>query len=267
MHGLNRPLTIFTSKKPFNDRNTDDMKCGDMDARTLKQRFHLDQVSTYIDWCTYKSPYKHPAINNIPPVSKERAISMLFDELRNSSWIFSFHGPYQGLVATLLNHMQYKNGADFRDVRLDQAYKSLILSDRSDTSTLSQIKGVLDNFKFKETTLTKEAFSRSMLNTRLPKYVRWKDWINGMGITVHGVNSTEISIESLIFQNNKYTAVIRYKAQDHFGLDSDDITNLKFNTINFFRIWFVLQRYNKFACKPFFTNFETKITITGESNV
>ncbi len=40
-----------------------------------------------------------------------------------------------------------------------------------------------------------------------------------------------------------------------------------FNSISFFRIWFVLQRYEKFAYKPFFTNFGAKITLTGENNV
>ncbi|WP_273865804.1 DUF3289 family protein [Serratia ureilytica] len=39
MRELTRPLTIFTSKKPFNDRFADDMQYGDMDERTLKQRY------------------------------------------------------------------------------------------------------------------------------------------------------------------------------------------------------------------------------------
>lgn len=87
-----------------------------------------------------------------------------------------------------------------------------------------------------------------------------------MGITVHDINSTEIIIESVEVENKKYTAVIRFKAQDHFGLDSDDILKLKFNAISFFRIWFVLQRYQKFAFKPFFTNFEAIVEIKGDVN-
>ncbi|ADP10423.1 hypothetical protein EJP617_07420 [Erwinia sp. Ejp617] len=30
-----------------------------------------------------------------------------------------------------------------------------------------------------------------------------------------------------------------------------------------FRIWFVLQRYNQFAFKPFMTNMEATVEITG----
>ncbi|WP_226060703.1 DUF3289 family protein [Erwinia pyrifoliae] len=95
----------------------------------------------------------------------------------------------------------------------------------------------------------------------MPGYTRWKDWINGMGITVHDVNCTEISIESLVFQGNKYTA------QDHSGLDREDISKAKFYAISFFRIGFVLQRAQNLAQKPFFTNFEATITLTGENNV
>jgi len=55
-----------------------------------------------------------------------------------------------------------------------------------------------------------------------------------------------------------------YKVQDHFGLDNDDISNFKFNHLNFFRIWFVLQRYSKFGFKPFMTNIKATVEITGK---
>ncbi|CAI1645616.1 Protein of uncharacterised function (DUF3289) [Serratia quinivorans] len=267
MRGLTRALTIFTGKKPFNDRLADDMQCGDMNERTLKQCYHLEQISTHINWSTYKAPYDHPLTRNIPAASKEKVVSMLFDELRSSSRYFSFIGAYQGVIAKLFNHMQYNNGVAYYDVQMDQAYKKLILSDKSENSTLVRIKNVLDTFDFNSYELNKEAFSLQLSQSRLPKYVRWKDSVNGLGVTVHDINSTEISIESLVFQGNSYTAVVKYKAQDHFGLDKDDIGKLKFNSISFFRIWFVLQRYEKFAYKPFFTNFGAKITLTGENNV
>ncbi|MEE4411019.1 DUF3289 family protein, partial [Serratia sp. C2(2)] len=34
----------------------------------------------------------------------------------------------------------------------------------------------------------------------------------------------------------------------------------------FFRIWFVLQRYNQFGFKPFMTNMEATVEITGRRN-
>ncbi|MBU3891820.1 DUF3289 family protein [Serratia rubidaea] len=92
MRGLTRPLTIFTSKKSFDDRFADDMQFGDMNELTLKKHYALDQVSTHVDWSTYKSPYFHSATRNIPPRSKEKVVSMLFDELRTSSRFFHLWG-------------------------------------------------------------------------------------------------------------------------------------------------------------------------------
>lgn len=105
MKGIGKRLIIFTTKKRFNDRNADDMQSGDMDVDTLKKHCHLGQVSTFIDWTTFGSSYQHPATNSIRAVSRERAIGMLYDELRSQSYVFSFRGPYQGLIIDLFNHM------------------------------------------------------------------------------------------------------------------------------------------------------------------
>lgn len=150
---------------------------------------------------------------------------------------------------------------------MNNAYRNLILSGNSANSTLSIIKNTIEQFDFNKSELTKEHFSAVLSKSHLPKYTRWKDFVNGMGITVHDINSTEISIESLTFQGNKYTALVKYRAQDHFGLDKENILKAKFNSITFFRIWFVLQRAKHFAQKPFFTNFEATITLTGKNNV
>lgn len=73
-------------------------------------------------------------------------------------------------------------------------------------------------------------------------------------------------LPTLRIAGDNYTATIKYTAQDHFGLDTTDIMNPKFHHFDFFRIWFVLQHYNQFAFKPFFTNMETLIEISGSKN-
>ncbi|ATF93755.1 DUF3289 domain-containing protein [Cedecea neteri] len=60
--------------------------------------------------------------------------------------------------------------------------------------------------------------------------------------------------------------MVRYTVQDHFGLDNNDISKVKFKFFRFFGIWFILQRYSRFKFKPFMTNIEAKINITGERN-
>ncbi|MEX7637117.1 DUF3289 family protein [Serratia marcescens] len=43
------------------------------------------------------------------------------------------------------------------------------------------------------------------------------------------------------------------------------MSKLKFSSIGLFRIWLVLQRYKELSFRPFFTNFDAKILVTGEN--
>ncbi len=110
----------------------------------------------------------------------------------------------------------------------------------------------------------KDELMDAILGGRLSKFDRFQDNFNGMGITVHDTWATHITIKSLHIDNERYRAVVHYKVQDHFGLDSIDISKIKFNQLRIFRIWFVLQRYNQFGFKPFMTNMEATVEITGE---
>ena len=55
----------------------------------------------------------------------------------------------------------------------------------------------------------------------------------------------------------------RLTGSPQFGYSSKDILATQFCQFHFFRIWFVLQRYNQFGFRPFMTNMESTIEITG----
>lgn len=101
---------------------------------------------------------------------------------------------------------------------------------------------------------------------KLPEFDRVQNSFNGLGISVHDTWATEICIKSLQISEPGYRAVINYKVQDHFGLDNEDLHKFKFNQFRFFRIWFVLQRYALFGFKPFMTNIDATVAITGNPN-
>lgn len=166
--------------------------------------------------------------------------------------------------------MQNGNGTPFSDMALDWALKEHVLNDRTRNSTRLLLEDVLKNSINWEQqyipTDKKDALRAAILQGKLPKFDRFQDNFNGMGITVHDTWATHITIKSLQINNNRYRAVLHYKVQDHFGLDVDDISRFKFNQFRFFRIWFVLQRFNQFSFKPFMTNIEATIEISGERN-
>ena len=192
---------------------------------------------------------------------------MLFDEFRSLSRKFSLYGPYSHLFEKMITHMQHGNGTLFRDISLDRALKEHILNDKTKNSTYLLLKEALSiNIDWENKYYPREELGKlwgAVLSGRRPKFDRFQDNYNGMGITVHDTWATHITIKSLQIDNDRYRAVVHYKVQDHFGLDSDDILKTKFSQFHFFRIWFVLQRYNQFGFKPFMTNMEAIVDISG----
>ncbi|WP_414148907.1 YPO3983 family protein [Erwinia sp. BNK-24-b] len=277
MIALQFPCTIFKTQKLMDDYSANDMRYGDLTEAQLKSQYRLDYISDQVDpWTlTRRSSMDRPQSmfccnlrGQGKKITRQQCAAMLFDEFRLLSHKFSLHGPYSHLIEKMITHMQNSSGTPFRDVSLDRALKEHILNDKGENSTRLLLKKSLkNNIDWTNTIYPKnlnDELRKAILRGKLPKFNRFQDNYNGMGITVHDTWATHITIKSLQIDNKRFRAVVHYKVQDHFGLDSDDILKTKFNQFHFFRIWFVLQRYNHFGFRPFMTNIEATIEITEE---
>ena len=273
------PCTLFKTQKWMDDYGASDMRCGDLTEAQLKSHYRLDYISDRVDpWTlTRRSSMDRPQSmfccnlrGQGEKITRQQCAAILFDEFRSLSRKFSLYGPYSHLIEKMITHMQNGNGTPFRDVALDRALKEQILSDKTENSTrLLLIKSLKDNIDWANSIYfsnVNEELGKAILRGKLPKFDRFQDNFNGMGITVHDTWATHITLKSLQIDNDRYRAVVHYKVQDHFGLDKDDIVKTKFSQFHFFRIWFVLQRYNQFGFKPFMTNMEATVEITGGRN-
>jgi len=277
MTALQFPDIVFKTQKWMDDYGASDMRCGDLTETQLKSQYRLDYISDRVDpWTlTRRSSMDRPQSmfccnqrGKGEKITRQQCAAMLFDEFRSLSHKFSLHGPYSHLIEKMITHMQNGNGTPFRDVSLDRALKEHIIRDNSqENSTRLLLKRALSNnidWHNKYYPAVKKGKLYEVISFgKLPKFDRFQDNYNGMGITVHDTWATYITIKSLEIDNGGYRAVVHYKVQDHFGLDNEDILKTKFHQFHFFRIWFVLQRYNQFGFKPFITNMETTIEITG----
>ncbi|MBD8451301.1 YPO3983 family protein [Serratia rubidaea] len=281
MAALQFPCTIFKTQKRMDDYGASDMRCGDLSASQLKTHFRLADVSTTVDPWTLTRKRLHQAhprayamVNRLSApqqtLTRRECAAILFDELRQLSRMFALYGPYKYLIGKMIDHLQYGNGTPFASPHLDRALREHILGDVSKNSTFLLLREIIkENIDWEKKCYPekrKEELRDAVLRGRLPKFDRFQDNFNGMGITVHDTWATHITIKSLHIDDNRYHAVIHYKVQDHFGLDNDDISKFKFKQFRFFRIWFVLQRFNQFGFKPFMTNMETTIEIIGGYN-
>lgn len=263
----------------MDDYSASDMRCGDLTEAQLKSHYGLVVVSTRANPYTLTkiTPFNQPqsmfygSHGEGEKITRQQCTGMLFDEFRQLSRLFSVYGPYNHLIEKMITHMQNGNGTPFCDMSLDRALKEHIIRDSSEKNStrilLSKaLKTGIDWENNYFPAEKKDRLRKAILEGRLPKFDRFQDNFNGMGITVHDTWATHITIKSLHIENDRYRAVVHYKVQDHFGLDSDDILKTTFSQSHFFRIWFVLQRYNKFCFKPFMTNMEATVDITVGRN-
>ncbi|TDM52400.1 DUF3289 family protein [Aliivibrio fischeri] len=86
-----------------------------------------------------------------------------------------------------------------------------------------------------------------------------QDLFNGGVISVHGIWSMEVYMDSLEYKGSEIRGKFRYKVQDHFGLNTADINHdigsldKSFELIEGFRSWYLLQHFKEYGYKPFIT--------------
>ncbi|UDQ80516.1 DUF3289 family protein [Erwinia rhapontici] len=280
MTALQWPCTLFKTQKRMDDYNAPDMQYGDLTQEQLKKNFLLTTVSERVDPYALKkiTAFNRPQSmfagsrreTDGETISRSECARIMFDEFRSLSHTFSIYGPYRHLIGNMITHMQNANGAAFTSMSLDAALKDHIYRDKTENSTLLRIKNVIEkNINWDKKSCPehiRKELKDTIIDGKLPKFDRTQDIFNGMSITVHDTWATQITLKSLQIDNDRYHAVLHYKVQDHFGLDTLDISKSRFKQFHFFRLWFVLQRYNKFGFKPFMTNMEATVDLVGRRN-
>ncbi len=274
------PINIFKTQRKFDDYAADDMRFGDMSEMHLKNKYRLINVSNIVDpySLTRLTPFNNPQSRFSSSYGNQRGHSisaqecaqLLFSEMQVTSLPYACIGPYKHLINQMILHLQKSSGMPFNDFQLDNAYHQKILNDNSQNSTKLAIQKTMDQFidyQRKGFPLKNiDAFRTGILDTILPKFNSpIMDRINGMGITIHDVHATSIDVLSLEVNGTRWRSKVKFMGQDHFGLDTDDILNKKFRQFQFFKIWFMLQRFNRFGFRPFLTNMEAIIDMDGGS--
>lgn len=193
----------------------------------------------------------------------------MFDEFRELAKLFSFQGPYKHIITEMITHMQGNSGTPYSSPLLDKALREQILNDRSEKSSLLSINNTIKksiDYDYGYIPLVFESSFREGIRNDgvvLPKFNRAIDNTNGLVITVHDTWATHITLESLEVTGDSYRAKVHYRIQDHFGLDDADVQNELFRQFRIFRLWFVLQRWDLYGYKPFITEMNATVEISG----
>jgi uncharacterized protein (TIGR03034 family) len=264
------PYRIFETQHQMDDYNAPDMKHGDLTEEQLREQYGIDEVKIhqtlfsdkYVDPDEVLDP--HVRVN---PYKSPVTAEILFQQFRIDATPTALYGKYSDLMRKMIQHMRENTGTTFSDPLLDQAMKERILEDKSEDSSLQRIKTVIAEKIDKQYNLYPEDKNYELTDivsgSKLPRFDDTKDKFNGLGITVHDTWATHITLESLVIKDHKFTATITYHIQDHFGLDYADITHWLYSSLDLFKVWFVLQRWQGYNYQPFITDMNVTVTIEG----
>lgn len=274
---MSLPVEIFSTFHRFDNYYIDDMQYGDLSDLDFQQ-LGLDDISARVDpfrclefdrmsaFNIYRSRYDHLLPKGVP-ISRQRCADIMFDEMKELSTQFA-SGQYAHLICNMIDHFHYGNGQQWTDVDLNRAYDEVIQGTGTN-HLLMEIVNTIDEHLFLKQQASMDYFfftdlKRTIRNDiRLPKFNRFMDRFNGLGISVHDIYAQKVSLEHFQRYAMSWEGLLAFKAQDHFGLGKEDITRELYKNFRFFRIWFFLQRHRDYAYKPFMTNFNAHVHIKG----
>lgn len=240
-------INLFNSKKKkIKDQNGKiplDMTCGDFSKQEL-----LD-------------------INNFFKFQ----INAKVKSIKQDFWILLFETSILGLdkvAAKVLNHFMGGSGNDFKNKDLTDAFKKHSNTKKFVVRSKNKLKELLESnncelapFAYK----LDNQYDKFMQDGTYPKFTKFFDNFNGLGILIHDIWSCNILVKDYKVTKKEYSGIMQFTFYDHFGLDKEDITK-KFGSLAGFRAWFTLQHYKKYnkKYKPFVTVCKFDVKFKGK---
>ncbi|QYG86188.1 DUF3289 family protein [Citrobacter koseri] len=267
---------IFATSHRFEDYHIDDMQYGDLDDWDF-DTLGLKDISARVDpfrclqfdmMTTFNSQaldFGHQQPQG-RPISRQHCADIMFDEMKELSAQFA-KGLYSPIIGELIDHFHYGNGQPWFGELLNRAYEEVIrgvgtndmlmkIRDEINKQLHSKRDARLDDFFFVR-------LKSEMQDSKLPKFNRYIDRVNGLGVSVHDIYAQQIKLVRFQRYAMSWEGLLSFKGQDHFGLGKEDITNTLYKNFRFFRIWFFLQRHRDYAYRPFLTNLNAHAHIKG----
>ncbi|EDO5298526.1 DUF3289 family protein, partial [Salmonella enterica subsp. houtenae serovar 40:z4,z24:-] len=274
---MSLPCEIFSTVHRFENYYIDDMQYGDMDDGDFQQLGLVDismrvdpfkclQFETMYSFNTHALDFAPQKLQG-RPISCQQCADIMFDEMKELSSQFA-SGQYAPLIGKLIDHFHYGNGQPWTDELLNRAYAEIISGIGTNDVLVKIKRAINERLNSKKQVIIDYGFIMEIKSvikrdSRLPKFNRFIDKFNGLGISVHDIYAQRISLARLQRYAMSWEGLLFFKGQDHFGLGKEDITDALYNKFRFFRIWFFLQRHRDYAYKPFMTNFSAHIRING----
>ena len=231
----------------------DDMKCGDVSQSTLENASWIN-------------------IDNIA----DKTITQLRDEWEDSCATFSM-GSLESVAMDMIDHFMDGSGTDYSNYTLTEIVRthSVMINyfDRVSSlilETLDENNGNVFSMQYDVSNRDSNPLIVKLQadEVYMPSFNSIYAYMNGLAFCLHGLWGHEIEVTDFyIHENGDYTVMLAYNIYDHFGLDQNDIDNIKLQLVdNFhpgFSAWYILQHNSEYNCayKPFVTFMRFSVSI------
>ncbi|EHF3222335.1 DUF3289 family protein, partial [Salmonella enterica subsp. houtenae serovar 43:z4,z23:-] len=245
---MSLPCEIFSTVHRFENYYIDDMQYGDMDDGDFQQLGLVDismrvdpfkclQFETMYSFNTHALDFAPQKLQG-RPISRQQCADIMFDEMKELSSQFA-SGQYAPLIGKLIDHFHYGNGQPWTDELLNRAYAEIISGIGTNDVLVKIKRAINERLNSKKQVIIDYGFIMEIKSvikrdSRLPKFNRFIDKFNGLGISVHDIYTQRISLARLQRYAMSWEGLLFFKGQDHFGLGKEDITDALYNKFRFF---------------------------------
>ncbi|EAZ6557973.1 DUF3289 family protein, partial [Salmonella enterica] len=245
---MSLPCEIFSTVHRFENYYIDDMQYGDMDDGDFQQLGLVDismrvdpfkclQFETMYSFNTHALDFAPQKLQG-RPISCQQCADIMFDEMKELSSQFA-SGQYAPPIGKLIDHFHYGNGQPWTDELLNRAYAEIISGIGTNDVLVKIKRAINERLNSKKQVIIDYGFIMEIKSvikrdSRLPKFNRFIDKFNGLGISVHDIYAQRISLARLQRYAMSWEGLLFFKGQDHFGLGKEDITDALYNKFRFF---------------------------------
>ncbi|MEF1257162.1 DUF3289 family protein [Vibrio sp. M260112] len=268
----NFPLLVFETQNKMDDFDASDMTFGDESKETIEQ-YGLMKPFKQSEYYSHREGYTLYGKDqfSLPPSEHFKRMRSLGDLFSNSK-IGSLMGfETSSIFSDMVDKFERNEGGYYSNPLLTNALKDHETTANFHKALKKCLEENLKNGKLPDDIVS--VSSKYMMSSKgkpLPQFLvgdiskldPHPNLADGTVLSVHGIWSMQVYIESLEYKANQIRGKFRYEVQDHFGLDVKDIDHDPFDNIEEndgkpyewlegFRSWYLLQHYRMYGFKPF----------------
>lgn len=257
----NYPSLVYDTENQFNDTNAPDMRYGDEDRFKIAEYGFMKPFEAKVHYnAETNTRYYSEDQFSLPASEHFKRMRSLGDNVLFGVG-FSSSGKTSGIFSKMVDKFERSEGGIYMHPLLDEAMRN---HETTATFQAALLKCLGENINSGSLPRDIAQITSQYMKDHhlaLPHFkIISSDFFNGTVVTVHGIWCMRVYVENLEHKGQQIRGKFRYEIQDHFGLNSDDINHSsddafykKFEWLQGFRSWYLLQHYSGYNYQPFIT--------------